>query len=216
MFLHSVSHMDEIMIDRFKSKCMETYEKVFPMGPKIKIELNEKEVGYNLIEKEDQNDFVEAEDEIETTIQEITPICRTCKMHLSKGKVPAMSVANNLGLVRLPNSSFKLSELENNLIAKRILFQKIYQLPKSRMSGMKDRLINIPIYEQDVINTIENIPIYYYIPCCSLQSSGSLLQGSRGYFDSLLLFIILYLSNFSLNFSNIPICCVKFPLNIRL
>ena len=92
------------------------------------------------------------------TTHEVTPICRTCKMNLNKGKVPSMSVANSLKLVHLPNSSLKLSELENNLIAKRILFQKIYQLPKSRMAGMKDRLINIPIYEQDVINTIENIP----------------------------------------------------------
>jgi hypothetical protein len=51
-----------------------------------------------------------------------------------------------------------LTELENNLIAKRILFQKIYQLPKSRMAGCKDKLINIPNNDEDVYNTVKNIP----------------------------------------------------------
>ena len=70
-----------------------------------------------------------------------------------------MSVANNLGLVDLgTDEDLKLSELENNLIARRLLFQKIYQLPKSRMAGCKDRLINIPINDDDVLNTIKNMP----------------------------------------------------------
>ena len=70
-----------------------------------------------------------------------------------------MAVANGLGLIDLKgDNDLLLTELENNLISKRILFQKIYQLPKSRMAGCKDKLINIPIHEEDVINTIKNLP----------------------------------------------------------
>merc|ERR1712239_60610 len=70
-----------------------------------------------------------------------------------------MSVYNGLALVDIDgDKDLNLTELENNLIAKRILFQKIYQLPKSRMAGCKDKLINIPINDADVINTVKSMP----------------------------------------------------------
>ena len=68
-----------------------------------------------------------------------------------------MSAANGLKLADM-NDDLKLTEIENNIIAQRILFQKIYQLPKSRMSACKDKLINIPISPEDVINSVESMP----------------------------------------------------------
>ena len=68
-----------------------------------------------------------------------------------------MSAANGLKLIRL-DPNLQLTELENNLIAKRILFQKIYQLPRSRMAACKDKLVNIPINDDDVINTVNQLP----------------------------------------------------------
>ena len=53
---------------------------------------------------------------------------------------------------------------------------------------------------------------YYLIPRCSKQNSGSLLLGSHGCYVFLL--FSLYLSSFSINFSNVSICSVMFPLNI--
>ena len=35
---------------------------------------------------------------------------------------------------------------------------KIFQLPKSRWTALKDKIINVPINEKDIINTITNIP----------------------------------------------------------
>ena len=67
-----------------------------------------------------------------------------------------MAAANGLSLI--PNKDVQLSELESNLIAKTILFQKIHLLPRSRMSACKDQLINIPISSEDVINTLERLP----------------------------------------------------------
>ena len=70
-----------------------------------------------------------------------------------KGKLLPMSAANGLQLIYVPDD-VKLTDLENNLIARKILFQKIYRLPKSRIGAVKDKIVNIPISEEDVDNTL--------------------------------------------------------------
>ena len=52
----------------------------------------------------------------------------------------------------------QLTELENSMIALNIIFQKVFKLPKSRWPGMKDKTFNIPIFETDVLKTIESLP----------------------------------------------------------
>ena len=74
-------------------------------------------------------------------------ICKTCVVHLKVKRMPPMSVKNNLELDHL-NENLMLTELEGALIAKLIPFQKIYQLPKSRWTALKDRVINVPINDK--------------------------------------------------------------------
>merc|ERR1711942_380149 len=70
-----------------------------------------------------------------------------------------MSTKNNLQLIDLNGyDELKLTELENSMIALNILFQKVFKLPKSRWPAMKDKTINIPINEADVVNTIKQLP----------------------------------------------------------
>ena len=73
-----------------------------------------------------------------------------------------MSAMNGLQLQEtdqiINNEGLKLTELEGALIAKTIIFQKIYQLPKSRWTALKDRLINIPINDDDIVNTLDQMP----------------------------------------------------------
>ena len=64
---------------------------------------------------------------------------------------------NGLKGDKLPKG-LKLTELENNLIALNIIFQKVHKMPKSRWNGTHDRLVNIPIGEQDICNTIKSLP----------------------------------------------------------
>ena len=86
-------------------------------------------------------------------------ICFTCKNHISRGKVPPMSNQNNLQLIDLSNyEELHLTELENSMIALNIIFQKVFKLPKSRWPAMKDKTVNIPIFESDVLKTIESLP----------------------------------------------------------
>ena len=112
------------------------------------------------LEKKNPGLFRESTEEIIQFIKKKPQsyICHTCKENLTKGKMPCMSVKNALSLSPIANQDLKLSEIENNLIAQNILFQKIFLLPKSRMSAVKDRLVNVPISASDVINTIKNIP----------------------------------------------------------
>ena len=84
-------------------------------------------------------------------------ICHTCKNSLLGGGLPAMAVQNNLHLPKLLEDC-KLTELENNLIAKIINFQYIYQLPKSRWGATKKQMISVPVREESLMNTIDKLP----------------------------------------------------------
>ena len=74
---------------------------------------------------------VEYQIEIEINGKRSAYICHACKKHLKAGKLPPMSANNGL---KIPSTDteLELTELEGNLIAKRIIFMKIYQLPKTR------------------------------------------------------------------------------------
>ena len=84
-------------------------------------------------------------------------LCKSCKTSLKAGKMPKLCTKNGLEVDKL-DPELRLTELENNLIATNIIFQKIHKLPKSRWSGTHDRLVNVPVGPQDVLNTIESLP----------------------------------------------------------
>ena len=71
--------------------------------------------------------------------------------------MPKLCVKNGLEVDQI-DDGMNLTDLENNLIARNIIFQKVHKLPKFRWSGTHDRMINVPVGPQDVINTVENLP----------------------------------------------------------
>ena len=76
-----------------------------------------------------------------------------------------MSTKNWLDIVDLKDSNgnkLEQSELEATLIAKNIIFMKIFHLPKSRWSAVKDKTVNVPIQDDDVLQTVGNFP---WMPC---------------------------------------------------
>jgi hypothetical protein len=52
----------------------------------------------------------------------------------------------------------RLTEVENVLIAPRINFIKMIKLPSSRMSGIRDRIVNVPITTNTIRQTVESLP----------------------------------------------------------
>jgi hypothetical protein len=85
-------------------------------------------------------------------------ICHACKQHLLRGKMPPMSASNGLHVHEHNDPDLQLTELEANLIAKNIVFMKIFQLHKSRWTALKDKVINIPVQNDDVLNTMTQLP----------------------------------------------------------
>ena len=65
-------------------------------------------------------------------------------------------VSNTISTDESP-SALNLSELETVLIVRNILFFKLFKLPKTRWAGMRDKLVNAPINDDDLINTLSNV-----------------------------------------------------------
>lgn len=85
-------------------------------------------------------------------------MCHSCRSTLCiKRKCPKISSMNGLMLDPVPKS-LELTELENQMIAKRLLFMKLKKLPKSRMDAMVDRVVNVPLEDEDVVSTINVFP----------------------------------------------------------
>ena len=86
-------------------------------------------------------------------------LCTTCYKHLQNGKFPTLSHKNNLRVYDHDiYPELNLTELENALIAKNIIFQKYLLLPRSRHRAIKGQIVNVPIYDIDVTNTISQFP----------------------------------------------------------
>ena len=89
-------------------------------------------------------------------------ICSTCVRHMKAGKLPPSSVMNNLQLTHtdqfLKEQNLQLTELEGTLIAKNIVFQKLVMLPKSRWGCLKDKIINVPIPDDALNETLCQLP----------------------------------------------------------
>ena len=84
-------------------------------------------------------------------------VCKTCIVHMKAKRMPPMSVKNNLELER-QDENLILTELEGSLIAKNLIFLKIFQLPKSRWTALTDKIVNVPITNEDINNTVELLP----------------------------------------------------------
>ena len=89
-------------------------------------------------------------------------MCNTCRKYVEKGKLPPMSYNNGLEMYDWNKYNEKefldLNEVAVCLIALNNIFQKICLLPKSRWSAIKDKLINVPIPENIVQQTIDILP----------------------------------------------------------
>ena len=84
-------------------------------------------------------------------------LCHTCHKAIKKGKIPSISSANGLTLESIPEE-LKISDLEQQLIAKILIFMKIKKLPTTRMKAVFDRVISVPLENQDIEKTIQTLP----------------------------------------------------------
>ena len=83
-------------------------------------------------------------------------LCHTCFNALEKYKKPSLRYSNGLQADYIPEE-LRLSDLEAVLIAKRILFLKIFNLPTSRWRAVVDRAVMVPMEDEDLLNTYNKV-----------------------------------------------------------
>ena len=83
--------------------------------------------------------------------------CHNCFKLIKSSKLPKIHVSNGLKLDKVPEE-LKLRDLEQQLIARSLLFMKVKRLPTTRMKAMIDNCISVPIEEDDISKTISELP----------------------------------------------------------
>ena len=83
-------------------------------------------------------------------------ICQTCHNDMKKGKIPRLSLANGLGFPVKPPELY-LHNLEERLVALRIPFMQIRELPRGGQIAIKGQVINVPVDIQPVISTLPRL-----------------------------------------------------------
>ena len=81
-------------------------------------------------------------------------ICYTCMGAIRDGKVPKLSVANGMKWPDKP-PELDLHQLEERLIALRIPFMQIRELPRGGQYSLKGNVINVPV---DIQPTVSCLP----------------------------------------------------------
>ena len=90
-------------------------------------------------------------------VSKIVHVCTTCFKYLvHKGQMPPLSYFNGLQLDDIPQF-LKMNELEQTLVAKELIFLKTFKLPVSRWSAVKDRVVNVPITDNDLLETLSQV-----------------------------------------------------------
>ena len=84
-------------------------------------------------------------------------ICHNCLLYISKNKMPKIASENSLRVYDRPGF-LNLTEVENVMIAPRINFMKLIKMPVSRMTGITDKVINVPISDETLVKNIKSLP----------------------------------------------------------
>ena len=85
-------------------------------------------------------------------------ICKVCHGHLRENNMPPKAAANCLEATAVPDDVRLGSYLEEALLARTLLFMKIFSLKSSLMPAVKDKCVVIPIEHADVLNTVQSLP----------------------------------------------------------
>ena len=83
-------------------------------------------------------------------------LCMTCSRSLDKLEMPNICAKNCLEYTPIP-TCLKIPNLERQLICRDLTFIKVRQL-RYGMSANYDRVINVPIDDDDIIKTVSSLP----------------------------------------------------------
>ena len=111
IFICSCCHQ-KLFINQVAELTEKLKEDIDIADPEIRSECINNEIEVDLGRNKDNSDI------------KCTYICISCKISLKKGKSPKLCTNNGLEVDEIEDPELKLTELENNLIARNIIFQK--------------------------------------------------------------------------------------------
>ena len=84
-------------------------------------------------------------------------LCRNCCRYLEKLEMPPICAKNALEYAKIPDC-LALNNLERQLICRDLIFLKIRELYKTGMKKINDRVINVPLDDDEIIKTVTSLP----------------------------------------------------------
>jgi hypothetical protein len=148
LYKYQVTNFDEKVEETLRKSCLEGIFEKTVANPRPDLFLH--------ITKEGDD-----EDPEQVTIQsggESCFVCHCCLKELKRGSMPARAASNSLAVISVPESVQLMSYLEEGLIARVLLFMKIFSLRTSLMPAVKDKCIVIPMQASDINSTVESLP----------------------------------------------------------
>ena len=85
-------------------------------------------------------------------------ICYACHGHMKKGKMPPMCAQNGLKVEQIPEEFKDMTQLEQDCCATNKLFMKITIKGKMRWKNRKEKIVNVPVKDSDILNTVSALP----------------------------------------------------------
>ena len=84
-------------------------------------------------------------------------LCHSCIRHLEKEQMPPICSKNCLEYGEIPDC-LDLNTIEKQLIVKNLIFIKVRQLHPTMMDAMNDKVVNVPINDDDIIKEVTSLP----------------------------------------------------------
>jgi len=85
-------------------------------------------------------------------------MCKTCHSKVIKGKLPCQAVINDMYMDEIPQELASLAKLEQILVSKRIVLQKIIVMPKGQQRKIEGAICNIPVECDQTCNHLPRAP----------------------------------------------------------
>ena len=86
-------------------------------------------------------------------------ICNTCHSKAIQEKLPCQATVNrNLYVDDVPTELESLKKLEQIMVARRIVFEKIVVIPKGQQRKMKEPICNVSVYCDQTCNILPRPP----------------------------------------------------------
>ena len=141
------------IIDGPNFTCFSCNRDLFKNGVRF---LNAKKIETAIVKYKLKEDFVKQIGWNQVQVDD-TIVCHTCFTHIKQCKLPSINVLNGLHLDVIPEE-LQLTDLEQQLIARSLIFMKVKKLPRTGLGAVTDKVISVPIEEKDVTKTVTMLP----------------------------------------------------------